>query len=320
MKRSAGVTFVAIIQFVAAGFALLFAVLMGAAMVAVPQSDTQGRQAFLVGGILAGGLCAIMGVYGIASGIGLLRLRRWGRALTLVWGGLWLFFGVITAAMLLVIPLPPTPNADPVIMSAVRWGVSGFYAFLAAIGAWWVVLFTRSAIKSQFGTNGTVTAGDGRPLSIKVIAWLLLAGIPMLLVVVALGFPAAFMGVLITGWKALAFYVIFVGINAYVGLGLLRFDPAARKIAIGYFAFGIVNNLFWLARPGFGDRYAAMVRLYPTWLQNLQGAQSAVDPKLIAASIAFGVVIAIVPIWLLVTRAAFFGPRVSSTTSTPTPS
>ena len=103
-----------------------------------------------------------------------------------------------------------------------------------------------------------------RPLSVKVIA---ITSI-LLAILEVLGNTGlltwwfdvcshyvSFLGTEMVGWLRLAFHVVDVLLNLYIGLGLWRFSELARKVAIGYLSVLLLSVLFffgiafWIIEP-----------------------------------------------------------------------
>lgn len=95
------------------------------------------------------------GLLGIASSIGLMRLKEWARQLTLVLSTI----PVVGCALMLVVrpaAVFPRPQADEheALLTVGSGIVIEVYlcvlVMLILISAWWLVLFNRPAIKEQF--------------------------------------------------------------------------------------------------------------------------------------------------------------------------
>src|SRR3984893_1513545 len=131
-----------------------------------------------------------LAVFGIFTGVGVLRLKNWARISALVWSGITAAICGFGLAFLAFIPLPiPASSPTPVsIMTLVRVTTGLFYAVPLVIAIWWLILFNRKAISAQFVASGvdipldasgfpTQTTSDARPalpLPITVVAVFLL--------------------------------------------------------------------------------------------------------------------------------------------------
>ena len=132
---------------------------------------------------------------------------------------------------------------------------------MGAVGLWWAVLFNSRSGKTQF--VGNRLAEDARPVSISIIAWLFILGFLSLPFTLAMRWPMAFLGLLLTGWIASAVSTLYAAFQMYVGIGLLRLSPRSRVLAIYYSIFGAVNSILFYSLPGHETRIAAMAKAMP---------------------------------------------------------
>ena len=258
MKRSISVTISAIITLV--GSILTLGIGVIGALGVLVQRNTVPQGVGLVATALVGVLVmTLSALWGIATGIGLLMLKGWARISIIVFASL-LALSVCGAPMMLMIPFPPTPGADASVMTGIRIGMAVFYLFLGAIGIWWLVLFTRPSVKVQFSGGAPVAREGGRPLSVSVIAWLLILGATSMPVCLLMRVPTILLGFLLTGWAAVLTYVSLLIVLLCLGIGLLRLRPLARTLAIYYSVFGIINMALFYLRPGYEARMAAIMQ------------------------------------------------------------
>ena len=147
VKRSDSITAAAIFILFGSGFVLFFAAVLVASALT---SETRSERAIL----LLVTIYAVPAAWGIANGVGIVRLQPWARISTIVMsfvGGVFLLMriGMIASSMLadtataLVLEVPASLS-------------------LAALGIviWWIVLFTRPSVKRQFArrVNGASIA------------------------------------------------------------------------------------------------------------------------------------------------------------------
>jgi len=104
-----------------------------------------------------------------------------------------------------------------------------------------------------------VPPGSQRPLSITIIAWLLLIGCVFLAVNLLLKAPMVLFTTMITGWTAAIFCLAYTVANFFVGRGLLRLQPWARHAAIGLYGFGLLNAAVFNFTPGAHARILALI-------------------------------------------------------------
>lgn len=263
MRRSVGVTISAVIVLLGSGLTLL----LGLLMTALGWMESDPRLAALRPVLLAeAAMFGVVAVLGIATGVDLLRRRRWARISVLIFAGFLCLMGFTAGFVILVMPLP-TPAHPPAevawVMTGVRVVLAAFYFLQMALGAWWLWLFTRESVKAQFGKAAVaapagaspaaaaarVGVAQGRPVSITIIAVLLLIGILNAPIALALRLPALFLGKLVAGWAAAAFFLGFSVAGLAIGIGLLKLRPWSRWGAIGLYAFGLLNAAS-MALPG----------------------------------------------------------------------
>jgi hypothetical protein len=247
-------------------------------------------------------ILAALSAWGIWTAVGIFRRRGWARISVVVFAALLTFIGASASLVILFMPFPAQGGVSQRIMDAARWGIAGFYGVLAVIGVWWLVLFNLGSTKEYFAQAST-SEPPARPLSVSVIAWWLLAGSLMCVAPAVMRVPAVVFGVVMTGWGALAAYLVFVVAQLLLGTGLLRLKEPARLAAIAYFCLTALSAVLALAPPGFAARMQIMQRemprLYPTATsaQTFQSGWVFVLP---------GIALAAVPVWILVRQHGAF--------------
>lgn len=281
MKRSGGITATSVAIIVVSAlvaFGAFFMVLATGLLQAVgPKVPTSVFARTLAFGI--GALC--VAVWGIVSGVGLLRLRRW------AW-----FSALIISVLLVVAATPGMFTARKLIRATTgvpTVGAGNLVAFeyigLAfttliplAFAIWWFVALTRGSARAQFAPGVTLDtsyvsapyrqpafvlasprAADGmslasprtqlsyrRPVSITVIAVLLLAGaasIPLLFLIPSNVRMTMMFGIIVAGRNMILLSILWGGVGLALGIGLLLLKPWARLGTIVYCLVGIVNGV-----------------------------------------------------------------------------
>ncbi len=335
MKRSAGVTVIAILSLLGSLFTFAMGILMlvMVIVVPVPRSDQfPGSPIFFKVILLLGSLMYLLpAIWGVVTSIGLWRLKNWARISIIVFSVLLILMGGFSGLMTLVVPMPPPPNStvDPSVMTGIRISMGAFMLALAGIGVWWLVFFNRPKVKEQFGQLPSVpvtgsqlptnqlppsalasTNDPGaaeRPLSITIIAWFLLIGCMFIPFSLILRFPAILFTKLVTGWPAVLFYVSFATAQLCIGVGLLRLKPAARLAAMIYFVFGSVNAAVFYLAPGGHARMLALIEsertIFP-WMRMLPNQpefQFDTTPFMVMGAVS-GLVGIAIPLYFLITR------------------
>jgi hypothetical protein len=285
MRRSAGVTVIAVLSILGSLFFLLVACVMALGIVLggskLPAgTDPQTAQFAKFGMVFGIVFMTAPAIWGLTSGIGLLRLRNWARLSSLIFSGIIAFMGLMSPIFVLSLPMAPPPNADASIMRIVKIVMAVSYLSLAALGVWWMIYLTRPRIKAQFQSalpaaqpgatlaqpGFTLPARSGRPLSISIIGWLMIVGTCFVPINFALHLPMVFFNRILMGSVANLALALFGTVGLVTGVGLLRLRPFARLVAIGYLLLGTLNGItFWLM-PGSSERMARIFDAMPTFL------------------------------------------------------
>jgi hypothetical protein len=322
MQRSPGVSTIAIVVLI--GSILILGVGLLAAVFALVMPTVPARAGAPMpraAVMLAGSLIYIgPAVWGIVSGIGLWRLRNWARISTIVFAvlaGLGGLVAVLIALMLFVVPLPNADRLDPEsaarALAIARLIIMAMAAMLLGVALWWGVLLTRPTVVQQFtGGDGTARTVSRRPLSISIVAVLMLIGAPFMLFSLLMRAPVPLFTVILTGGASVAYAMAIAGTLTYCGLGLLRLEPLARRIAIGYFVFGILSSGVFFLAPGHDARITELIARQDAAFPSLAtpASQQPVLPvrMLMVFGIVGGVIGAAIPLYFLVTRRAAFTP------------
>ena len=181
MNRPREVTAAAVVAFIGSGLFLLVSLLLAAAIgvmlmgisqkypgVSIHPSDPDFQQVEeIIGAWIV--IPLVLGVIGIFTGRGLLRMKPWARRITIAWS--------IASSLLCLAGL-----AFPGSKSGIRFSASAILALMLVlfpINAWWLLLFFRRETKALFASPGT------EPQIVKRPAWLREQFMPKLVIVVA---------------------------------------------------------------------------------------------------------------------------------------
>lgn len=332
MKRSVGVTVIAVLSLIGSICTLLMGILLFVVLVFVSPPNTRDLSTSPAVGKVILAFAALIyilpAIWGIVSGVGLFRLANWARISIMVFAAFLVLISAFAGLGTLLMPMPPT--VDPSAMVTIRAVMGVVWLALMGIGIWWLVFFNRAMVKVQFlapASTPSPQAFDGqmpglqpatvqtpaqlRPLSFTIIAWFLLAGCLFMLPFLLLHPVAILLTRIVTGWPATLIYAAFLGISLYIGIGLLRFKPFACEIGIGYYLFTFLNAAIFYLAPGARSRMTLLMSaqnsMFP-WMRLSQrnpGFTFDPTPMIMFGGLA-GLVFVLVPLYFLITRKQAF--------------
>jgi hypothetical protein len=262
VNRPSGVTASAIVCLIGSALTLLFgAMLLVAASSPEAQSDAQFvemRAAVFATIALMCGAAAL----GIATGVGLLRMRAWARMSALVFGGMLTFICGLGVLLVSFIPFDAMLTGPSAISAgALRMILVTTYAVPLLIGVWWLVMFNSRSVKAAFADGGSAST-PARPVAISLIGWFNIVGGVFVLITAMTGMPAIAVGQVLTGWAATLFYVFTGAVNTYLGWHLLKLDPHARILTIWWFVITILHTAYMAFMPGAIQRLRQFQQIY----------------------------------------------------------
>jgi hypothetical protein len=333
MKRSIGVTVIAVVSLAGSLLVLLIGGLMALAVAFA--SSAAPTEPPIPPGFMKAMLALMLVIYlaaaawGITTSIGLLRLRNWARLSIIVFSVLLALMSGPSALMVLLMPSFPTPHgADASFMTAMRVGMGAFWSTILAIAIWWLVFFNRAKVKEQFvpavlppppipeifaaqtpqiSVPPTILSRPQRPLSFTILAWFLLIGCLFLPLSFAMHAPAILFTKMLTGLPAALYYLAILVVHFYIGIGLLRFKPSARSVGVGYYGFLFINGAVFYLAPGARARIHELFdwqfTMFP-WMrvwQNQWQTQFDPMPSFIAGS-CMGLAFLVIPLYFLISR------------------
>lgn len=216
------------------GLMVFFMVLGQVMMVRNPNMPPSNFSA-IVPGMLTYVVLAVALVW---LGIGSIQVRRWARALLLIFSWSWLLMGVLgmffmiffipemTAAMSAAQP-PGQPAAPPVAMAAVMvFSCIIMGIFMVVLPAVWVFFYSSRHVKATCEARDPVTRWtDACPLPVLAISlWLLFSALTMLAMPLA-GHPVLpFFGTFLTGMMGALMYWAIAGFWVFAAWLLYRLD------------------------------------------------------------------------------------------------
>jgi len=197
-------------------------------------------------------------IFGVVTGVGLIRLRNWARISALVWAGVCSFFGAFGVLIVSIAPFPTPPNIPPQSMSIFRGVALFMYLVPLLIGVWWLILFNRKSIKAQFA--GQNIAGDPIlqqkprcPTPIAVLAWIYIVSVLNFVVFLFLPFrmPVFLFGHVVSGAAGKIVLILSCLLFATAGVGLLKLKPWSYPLTIGMQVFWLASGVVSMLNPNY---------------------------------------------------------------------
>jgi len=339
MKRSTGVTVSAVLVFIGSGLTLLFTGLLGLGLLLAMKTASESAPRGRYFAVFVFFLYFILGIFGVATGIGLLLVRQWARISMLAFSGILLCLAVSALLTVPFIPTPQSANSPEHLALVAKVGIGAFLGVIIIVSGGWLLFFNQSTVKEQFGSspasalpvvpneNPTAPVGASlalltpaprlRPVSITIIGWLMVVSSILALPTLLLRYPHFVFAWLLTGWRAGLLLFVRLAAECIAGVGLLRLRPWARILAISVFSFSLLNGGAFVVLPGRIDRFE---RLHVAMQDSIQArsGHTTVKPhvfspemrRYIQISILFVSLICIaVELWFVVARKEAFFPE-----------
>jgi hypothetical protein len=278
MKRSVGVTVIAILSLLGSSFTLLLGLLVAIAPFLASKFANRPLPfdpRFFAAMMFVAALTYILpALWGIVTSFGLFRLKEWARISTIVFSVLLILMSSFTVLIAAVIPIPADPNhhLPPSFPLGMRIFMGMFSVTLVGVGLWWIAFLSRRKVREEFVppasgyAGGTPLSAAGMvpltlgaatpplvpasPLSLTILAWLMLVGGVFIPVNFVLHSPAFLFSKIVTGWPAAVYFLVVLVLQLYVGIGLLRLRPIARAVGVGYYVFMLANVAAFYLAPG----------------------------------------------------------------------
>jgi hypothetical protein len=235
---------------------------VGMLLIKLPGTASELPPSVRTFGLATQGFMICLSLFGVATGIGLLYLRKWARISILIWGGFCAFFGVIGIPFALLMPLSQTPNAPNLpaeSMQLFRGVLLIIYGIPLAIGTWWLILFNRKSVKAQFAGQGVsddpgLPRKPACPLPIAVLAWFYIASVLNLLFLPLLPFhvPLMVFGYVLPGSAGKIALMITSLAFGIAGIGLIKLKPWSYSLTIGLQLFWLASSVVSALTPNYG--------------------------------------------------------------------
>jgi hypothetical protein len=209
--------------------------------------------------------------------VGLFRMRPWARYSILAIGGLEFCFSALLCGVMILMRNMPTPMPaaapSPVSLQVVFLGMAAFYAFLALIGAWWLVYFNLKPVRAAFSATAQPVMAPGLSESqtimaqpqagtpgwrIVIIVWacLMLLSVLYVPMVFLMHVPLFMFGIILRGTPATVLILVLFAVQIVMGVGLLRKWKGAWYLALAWQVYSVVFFLSFLL-PGTLARFTA---------------------------------------------------------------
>ncbi len=199
-----------------------------------------------------------MAIWGMFTGVGLLRLRNWARISAMIWAGFTVFFCFIALVGVLLIPFPVVPNAQGVNMHVVKGIMALIYVFPILIGVWWLILFNRPSTKSQFTGSlapASVPSPQLRrcPLPVAIIAGFMLFSVLGMFAMPLLHMPVFMIlfGHRMRGEFGNFLFAFTTVLYLASAIGLLRLKRWSYPLSLGLYGFWALSGLVTSFSPNY---------------------------------------------------------------------
>jgi len=222
------------------------------------------------------GVMMAVSVFGIITGIGLLRLRNWARISVLIWGGLCVFFGGIGIPIAFLLPTFAPPNAPalpPGSQHMVQVVLLFIYGLPLTVGVWCLILFNRKSVQAQFAeasalAGAALTQEPRCPLPVTVVAWFYLTSILnfVFLPFFPLRIPVFIFGLALPRRAGIAILLLSaLGLFA-AGVGLLKLKPWSYSLAIGLQMFWLASTAVSMFNPNYNAAMLSYLNDFQAWM------------------------------------------------------
>jgi len=214
-----------------------------------------------------------LAILGLFTGVGLLRLEKWARISALVWSGITATICALTISFVAFIPfpeLPNTPNTPANLLIYARIATVAFYGLPLVIAIWWLILFNRKKIATQFvpsDISGTLDPSGfpieapapskpELPLPIAVLAGFLLLSSVSVFLVFFVHVPIVLFAHAFRGPSGIAAWVAICLLSTMAGIGLLWRKVWSYGLTFGLQVLGLLSGIVTLT----SSKYPELMR------------------------------------------------------------
>jgi hypothetical protein len=197
-------------------------------------------------------------VFGIFTGVGLIRLRNWARISALAWAAITAVFSAFLLIAILVIPFPPVPDTPGVSVGTIKAVMAIFYGIPILIGVWWLILFNQLSTKAQFIGNSAPKLIQTSPLPRCPLPVAIIAGIMLFSVLGMFAMPLLRMPVfmILFGHRMRGEFGNFLFASTTVlylaaAIGLLRLKRWSYPLSLGLYGFWTLSGVVTFLSPNY---------------------------------------------------------------------
>jgi uncharacterized membrane protein (DUF2068 family) len=206
-------------------------------------------------------------VFGIATGVGVLRLKNWARVSALVWAAISAGLCFIILLFSMVMPLPTPSGQHPISTTALRIFIILFYSIPVVVGIWWLILFNRPRVRTEFlGTApaeqtpiaagivpAVAPAAPRCPLPIAIIAGFLFFSFlsAFLMPLLHIPVPVILFGHRLHGSLATGAFVLTTMLMLVAAVGLWKLKLWSYPLVVGLQSIWLLSGLVTTLSPSF---------------------------------------------------------------------
>jgi hypothetical protein len=206
-------------------------------------------------------------VFGIATGVGILRLKNWARISALAWAAISAGLCSIILLFSMIMPLPAANGPHPISTTTLRMFIILFYSIPVVVGIWWLILFNRPRVRAEFlGTTpaeqapivaGIVPAVSPAvprcPLPIAIIAAFLALSFlsAFLMPLLHMPVPVILFAHRLHGSLATGTFVVTTMLMLVAAVGLWKLKLWSYPLIVGLQSFWLLSGLVTFLSPNF---------------------------------------------------------------------
>lgn len=197
-------------------------------------------------------------VFGVFTGVGVVRLKNWARISALVWAGITTCFSALLILSTLLMPFPNPPGEHAVSLVMLKAFLVLFYSFALGIGIWWLILFNRPNIRAQF--SGAVLADQAElperprcPLPVAAVAGFLAFSFLCVLVMPLLHvpLPVVLFGYRLHGPLGSGIFLLTAILTLAGAVGLWRLKQWSYPLIVGLQSFWLLSGTITFLSPSY---------------------------------------------------------------------